>query len=224
MKPMHYLKSRNLDCVDMLEGLRRGLAHVAASCTEGVLIAYQDDLYALAADNLAACHTLLQGIRPPELVLHGHAFLGEVMSLCGYTQAMPCAQVAYLGPGFAPQPDMRTIGLAETDKVYRYYHEHTDREYLEQRILAGVLQGCYRNGQLAGFAGLHAEGSMGMLTVLPSMRRQGIGRALTAHLINLELAKGNIPYGHIVLGNQPSMALNQAMGMQFANNQVIWLH
>ena len=53
-----------------------------------------------------------------------------------------------------------------------------DEGYVTERLRAGVMIGAFVDGRLAGFAGIHSEGSMGMLEVFEPFRRQGIGYAL----------------------------------------------
>ena len=48
-------------------------------------------------------------------------------------------------------------------------------EHIRQAIGAGML-GAFVDGTLAGFAGFHGEGSIGLLEVLPAYRRRGLGK------------------------------------------------
>ena len=62
-------------------------------------------------------------------------------------------------------------------------------ETLEERLRSGMMYGAFADGKLAGFIGMHAEGSMGILEVFEEFRRQGIAEALERHLINRILEK-----------------------------------
>jgi tRNA (guanine37-N1)-methyltransferase len=74
-----------------------------------------------------------------------------------------------------------------------------------------------------GFIGKHAEGSMGLLEVLPENRRQGLARTLESFLIDRELREGNLPYCQVFRDNAASLALQKKLGLQLAEGLVIWL-
>jgi GNAT superfamily N-acetyltransferase len=94
---------------------------------------------------------------------------------------------------------------------------------IERSIAAGeVFIGEY-NGKPAGFAGLHSEGSMGMLEVLPEFQRKGFGTDLEACMIGYVLKQGRIPYGHVIADNEKSMALQKKLGFTVCNGIVYWL-
>ena len=78
--------------------------------------------------------------------------------------------------------------------------------------------------QLAGFAGTHVEGTLGLLTVLPEYRRRGIATALESTAINRELQEGHVPYCHLYTDNLASRALQQSLGLSFADKNVWWLY
>lgn len=58
---------------------------------------------------------------------------------------------------------------------------------------AGQLWGLFEDGQLAAFIGVHHEGSMGILEVLPEYRRRGLAMALEGWLIRWHLERGWTP-------------------------------
>lgn len=78
-------------------------------------------------------------------------------------------------------------------------------------------------GELAGFIGMHNEGSLGMLEVLPPFRRQGVAAALEADAVNRLLQKGFTPYAHIIEGNGASIQLQEKLGLCFAREKVYWV-
>ena len=80
------------------------------------------------------------------------------------------------------------------------------------------------DGVLAGFAGIHQEGAMGMLEVLPQFRRRGLAEVLEAALIDQQLRRGRFPYCHVRHGNTASEALQQKLGLTFDENRTLyWL-
>ena len=41
--------------------------------------------------------------------------------------------------------------------------------------------------------------------------------------MNLAIERGEIPYGQIVLGNEPSISLQEKMGICFAKETIVWM-
>ena len=102
-------------------------------------------------------------------------------------------------------------------------YRHEDSEYLSWLLERRALYGAFRNGELVGFIGKHAEGSMGLLEVLPAWRRQGVGENLERFLIARELEQGDVPYCQVFTDNQASLALQRKLGLTLAEGTVIWL-
>ncbi len=103
------------------------------------------------------------------------------------------------------------------------YHMPTDKGYLEERLRGGHIYGAFADGRLAGFAGTHQEGSIGLLEVYGEYRRQGIGRALEAFMVNLHLSMGYMPYGAVVEGNQASLGLQGSLKMCMSKKLLYWV-
>ena len=102
------------------------------------------------------------------------------------------------------------------------HYQLTDGGYLSGRIALGALYGAFDGANLAGFIGFHAEGTVGLLEVLPNYRRQGIATLLQSYLPNLELSRGHIPYGQVFDGNEPSLALQRSLGYQRSAGLMYW--
>ena len=90
-------------------------------------------------------------------------------------------------------------------------------------LFRSEMFGIDENGRLAAFAGTHAEGSMGMLEVLPDYRRRGMGEALEACLIARQLEKGWVPFCQIFDGNEPSLRLQKKLGLKLASGRLYWI-
>lgn len=97
---------------------------------------------------------------------------------------------------------------------YEYKHIMSV-DYIRERILKGHAFGVMDNGILAGWAMTHEEGTMGILTVLPSFRRKGYAKKVTAALVKSLRAQGNPCIVHIVKGNTPSLTLSYKNGMVY---------
>lgn len=98
-----------------------------------------------------------------------------------------------------------------------------DSTYLAGRIQEGVLFGAFENGDLRAFAGIHEEGCMGMMEVLPEHRRRGIGFALASFLINWVLEQGQVPFCQVSINNEASLHLQRKLGLSISNEPMYWL-
>ena len=144
----------------------------------------------------------------------------------GLGDQMPCTQAVYLksAPPEMQPCDIRRLGEEYAETLAAHYHPESDTlPYLRERIAAGQMWGLFEDGRLAGFIGMHSEGSMGLLEILPEFRRRGYGYQLEAYLIALHLQRGWTPYCHIVYGNEASLRLQEKLGLSFAKLPAIWV-
>ncbi len=135
-----------------------------------------------------------------------------------------CSQYVYTQGQVLPVrlKEIRRLTLADLEYVCAHYHQE-GKEYLEERIRAGVMYGAFEDGRQIGFIGTHKEGAMGMLYVEEGYRRQGVGRALLSYNINRLLEQGRTPYGHVLAGNSASESLLEGMGLYKAGRPVWWM-
>ena len=119
---------------------------------------------------------------------------------------------------------VRPLTLEDMDFVLENYHNPGAYEsHIRQRIAEGMLGGLV-DGELAGFAGIHQEGALGMLEVLPQFRRRGLAEVLEAAIIARQLERGRFPYCHVRRGNTASEALQRKLGLTFDENRTLyWL-
>ena len=96
-------------------------------------------------------------------------------------------------------------------------------DYLRSLLERGQLFGGFLNDTMVGFAGRHAEGSIGLLEIFPPYRRQGFATVLERYMINQELALGHIPFGQVLTDNAPSLALQRSLGMTLSDGTLYWL-
>lgn len=107
--------------------------------------------------------------------------------------------------------------------VTEHYSEIGTGEYVTDRIRHGAVYGAFYDEKIVGFIADHEEGSIGMLYVLPEYRKRHVAMALETYCMNLAIERGEIPYGQIVLGNEPSIGLQEKMGICFAKGTVVWM-
>ena len=159
-------------------------------------------------------------------VAHGALCARLLREETGCTGGQKCRQARYLRPvPPAPVPgvELRILDESHTDLVFEHYHMAPGRDYVAERLAAGAMTGAFLDGVLAGFIGIHEEGSIGMLEVLPAYRRRGLGYALEAGAIRRALKEGAIPYCQVIEGNTASMELQKKLGLEFSDGFVYWL-
>ena len=210
---------------DMAEALRRGLGVIASAAERGVLVsADEDSCGMLSCADFDTALTLLDGRRFPLLSIHQAELESPLCRELGMETWMRCRQAVYLGkePPAATEEDIRPLTGEHLDFLQANYR-HEDSEYLAWLLERRALFGAFREEKLVGFIGKHAEGSMGLLEVLPAWRRRGVGESLERFLIAREVERGNLPYCHVFTDNQASLALQQKLGLTLAEGSVIWL-
>lgn len=94
-------------------------------------------------------------------------------------------------------------------------------EYIRNRIALGLMYGIFdENDNIAGFAGMHSDGSIGFLFIHENYRNKGYGTDMENFMINTELEKGHIPYGQIIEDNSASFSLQDKNGLY--NGDKLW--
>ncbi len=170
------------------------------------------------------------------LVLHQRAFV-EAVSALGYELDMECRQAAYTrreklpvaglyreDRGASPEGfQIRPLTAEHRDLVRSVYRTVDEDGYVRERIASNAMFGAFFGDVLAGFIGVHSEGSIGMLEVLPQHRRKKIGTALETWLCNRFIERGMIPYGQIAVGNEASFLLQERLQLCFSKETVFWM-
>ena len=135
-----------------------------------------------------------------------------------------CRQACYTQRNPLPvrHKDIRLLG--EDALGYLTEHYPTEGEtYLAGRLRAKALYGAFVENELAGFAGWHSDGSIGLLYVAEPFRGQGIGAALEAYCINRHLEMGYVPYGQIRVENEISCRMQERLGLYLSDEHIWWL-
>lgn len=234
--------------MDMIELIARGQARLVFA--EESNICLQDmasGIYFHTAKDVENGCRMLEEIQKDAgqcvelLVLHQDFMTGPAQELLKPDKLMACYQAVYTKKEKLPitglyrldgqqaegQPQMKKLEVDHLDVVADNYDgmDATEgtRSYLKERIEKGWIFGAFVEGELAGFVGMHTEGSIGMLTVLPQYRGRGIGKALETYAVNVSLEHGFTPYGQVKEGNEVSMRLQESLGLCFSKTQVYWL-
>lgn len=225
-----YLSRDYLLHVDMLECIRRGNADLRFASEQGVLLFDTGgEVFLMSANDKPTANQMIDLMRDPEMITAHQDFYIPTL-LASYPRLsifMECYNAAYLEPQPMPEPAGRCViqplDASHIDFVQQHYTNKLEREYILERLQSGAIIGAYVDGQLAGFAGSHIEGSIGMVEVLPEYRRRGIAEVLEARIANQMLTLGYVPYAQIVVSNQPSLALQQKLNFTISEHKLWWL-
>ena len=142
---------------------------------------------------------------------------GEVPAL--HPGGLPGRDPFPLPPGL----DIRRLGEEYLPAVVEHYHAFSDPDYIRRRLAAGVMHGAFQNGELAGFIGMHAEGSVGMLEVFPPYRRRGHRRRAHGFPGQLGVGAGLGALLQIWEGNEASFALHRPPGLEPVPHAMYWV-
>ena len=216
-----YLEREPLWHMDMLEALRRSRGEVVYFKDRTVLVKRNEepDSYLLTSDDPAAAEAAFAGLPAPRVVVARGPGVAERMGeRFGLWLSDYCANVAYLKeerlswdcPGLVIRP----FRVEEVPLLLEHYDIEGEAE-IREHIDRGELFAAEYMGRLAGFMGLHSDGSMGLLETFPAYRKLGIGRAIEKFFINFCLDRGWTPYGQVFLDNDASFSLQAHLGLSF---------
>lgn len=225
---LQYLSKNPLLHISMTEPLRLGRAEVLKVSPHGVLLnVLPENIPMLSADTLEAGMAMLEGIHDTDLiVVHQEFLMDSVKQKYGLTGAHICDQVVYTKKEPLPIPedaDIRLLDDGYCEIMAAHYQLSNDPEHMRELVKMGVMHGVFVEDHLAGFIGMHSEGSIGLLQILPEYRNRGLGTVLQKYMINFVLAKGGVPFGQVIVGNKESMGLQHKLGMEFADGKVTWI-
>lgn len=204
----------------LIRALKHGARLVHADQNGVAVLKPQHNIYLVTGNNPMA---FVDKIVSPELIeLCGSRCAFRMKARCNLETALVCHQYYY--PHAAIQSDLPLEKLTPTDAEFVFDHyDLADPEEVVEAIEQGRMFGVRDNGKLFAFIGLHEDYSMGMLEVLPAYRRQGWGekleRALIAHLLSI----GELPYGHVIIGNDNSTRLQEKLGFALCSDTVTWM-
>lgn len=119
--------------------------------------------------------------------------------------------------------EIHVLDESYCQEVYQRYQYDFSEDYILNKVHRGHLWGLFENQQLAGFIGIHDEGSMGMLEIFESYRRKGYASLLEKYLINYFMDQGWIPFCQINIHNHASLMLQRKLGLTISQNECFWL-
>ena len=225
-----FLSGNALLHMNMLEVLRRGSADVRYAGPDGVLLCDRESrAHMMASASPEADRRLLDLLPPGTDLFVGHdlRYKGEAARRFGLKEEQICFQAAWLRhePPELPAFDgeLRLLERRHAPYVHAHYsHAFGGVAYIEKVIDRG-MPGVFVDGVLAGFAGFHDEGAIGLLEVLPAYRRRGLGEVLLRAAVRLALERGQYAFGQVFTDNAASLALQRRAGMTVSEDILYWL-
>jgi len=226
---LQYLNHNPIFHMDMIEVIGRGSAQIIAANEKGVLL--MDNIsgaYMLTVSDQNTGIQFLDHVTKAELfVVHQEFCVKEVEKRYPLKRSMICYQGVWNSKERMDIPYEGLIFQAlteeDTEIVAEMYSHPIAHDYIRGRIQAKEMFGAFLADKLAGFIGLHEEGSMGMLEVSEEFRRKGIGISLVAYLSNYLLAQGRTPFSQIVKTNTGSYQMHEKMGFSISEDCLSWL-
>lgn len=211
----------------LLQVLRRGTGQLLRAEEDGVLVRDTvSGIYLLDEFRAGGARGWLRDLPPGLTMAVGDSALAAAVREEENAEwTIECDQYLYQG---ACPPESRSLRIdtvtpAELDAVAESY-EILTRAELEQTAARGELfAGHDASGGMIGFAGSHAEGSMGILKVLPPYRRRGYAAELELFVIRYFMRRGLIPFGQVETNNASSAALQRKLGLTKAPRRAYWL-
>ncbi len=144
----------------------------------------------------------------------------------GFTEDMPCHQVIHESgelEGRNYKLKIRDAKESDLDYIVTNYHISSREELLDAIARQELWVGEY-DSRVMSFAGRHGEGSMGMLFVDPAYRRMGFSEDLHHFVVSKVLSCGEVPFAHVICGNEPSLQLQRKKNMTFSQGLVYWVY
>lgn len=234
-KCIDFLMKDKLSHIEMIELLRRGKAEVLYFGKDGVLLQDTESGYYMAtAANDKGADKIVDLLKERKVncryIVSHQEFLNErICKALNYHVLMQCKQAVYTRKEVLPLKKavvdkyvFKPISIDDALVVAETY-EYGDKSYIIDRISKNSLFGLYDEGNLCGYIGIHTEGSLGMLEILPEYRRCGLGTILETYMINYALKLGWIPFGQVEISNEPSFALQNKLGLYLSKNCLWWL-
>ena len=211
--------------IHMMEFLNRGLGEIDYEDGLNLILAGQV-IHELTAESEEAAKRMLQTYKDDinECVVN-QEFLKDLLEKEYGMKSKGCFyQACYTLKEAMPvkHKDIRRLDLAALDYVTLHYKNESE-EYLAGRICAGMMYGAYVEDCLAGFVGIHSDGSCGMLYVDEAYRGRSIGMSLEAFIINTVKNNGYTPFGQVNTENVQSMAMQEKLGLYLSETPIWWL-
>ena len=220
---MLYLQRDPLHYAGMLSILDDQKTRIVRAEKHGVYL-INNDLGYISAQNMRAAKKLIYLLESSDVLAY-EPLLHKHLRKQGFSQVMSCYPCRYEGTEpikFQLPPEVEIKRLTHEYDAFIYAHYHLDDEdYLFSRMDEGMF-GIFERNTLAGFIGVHDNGEIGLLEILPDYRRKGYATLLESFMINRQLSKGLLPRGEVETWNTSSLQLQEKLGMTISTQTCTW--
>lgn len=222
-------KSMNLNNIDIYELIKRDLGKIIYKSKKGIVaVTNEKDLVLTSLNDYNEFNAVLEkyNLSPDTITAKEDILYKEILKNNQVFRSLPCSQWVYtkLTPPQYNHSDIRMLDIQYLDVILKHYKLVSDKEYIIDRLNNKMIFGIFENDKIAGFIGIHSEGSIGMLEIFPEYRRKGYGYILEAYVIEQLLDKGFVPFCHVVDGNEASYKLQEKLGFKKSSKPNIWIN
>lgn len=221
---IEFLSEDYLLNASIIEPLKNGTATVVYF--DGDCAMVKDNaspVYMLRTEDTEKAKELVSKLSARDVLVAHNKVVAEVFADMGYKN-VPCYQAVYRKERFEFAPNIEIRLLREDESRYACEMYGFTEEEAAKHISLGLVYGGFAHGEAVGMIGFHLQGSMGMLEVKQNFRRKGYAAEMEKFLINMLLAKKQVPYCQIVEGNEASLSLQRKLGLDISENMLYWLH
>lgn len=217
------------ELVALSEAMRLGRGSCVVLADDGVVVrlAVPGD-YLVGATSAEAAARLL-GAAGAQLPSNGVIALQDASwaDAVGLTPGQPLAYQMCVRTDAERVPLKHTLGIepltADHLAVVCRHYKNLPKDFVARHLADGWVYGGYdATGALVGFVGEHDEGAIGMLEVFEGHRRRGYAWELEGFLVNRMLDEGRVPFAQVVVGNEPSFALQRKLGFAVLPRVQCW--
>lgn len=204
----------------------RGAAEVLEETEEGIFIYDREgELYLLyaPAEQGKAWLRKHEALDYKRMILYDDALIAFANERYGLAIDEKCRQAVWTKPYLPEIREKLRVRIAEENDGPTCFHIYRGSPDVHHAITKRKVLLGYEGENLAGMAGIHDEGSMGMLVILPPFRRKGYGAELEKRLIARQLEGGYVPFVHVYLSNTASLALQANIGMDVSEGTLTWM-
>jgi GNAT superfamily N-acetyltransferase len=225
-KAIKYLMKDEISNIDILEPIRRGVADIIYAEGDGVIIKEKiSESCMVSMSSLEKFKTLIKLENYDLFAVHQPDIAEWIQQEKNCNEKFEAYQAVYTKKEkIETSFDMiRNLSNEYLNEIYENYHSMDDKKYIVELIERKHIWGIFEEEKLAGFIGIHSEGSMGLLEVLTDYRRKGYGYKLEAFLINYFLESDMVPFCQVIAGNKKSFDLQKKLGMKISQGTTTWI-
>jgi len=222
-----YLMENRLLHIGMLEVINRNSAEILYSEDDGVLLKEKiSGAYMLSVESFYKGKSLIDELNEGNLFLVHQEFMTDyIIKKFNLAHKLECFQASYMGKNklkVKSELEIRPLNINQKEVILENYNKLSEEE-IDILLNTESLFGGYKEDKLVGFIGNHLEGSIGLLEVFPAYRRLGYGETLEFYMVNHMLEQGRVPFGHIEIDNDKSIALQKKLGFTLSEDKLYWL-